>query len=141
MLVEEETPKAKAKAKRAPSRSPSVREPKVVEPDVVDTPVLDDVEAKVTFPTEEAQAEAKVECPDCGKLMSQKTLRYSHGPNCVSKKQKQAVFTHTGADQREMQNVTHDMIEHEVQRRVYGRREELAASREAMVAKLVQNTF
>lgn len=152
LLTEYEQPNAlttpvapKAKAKRAPSRSPSVRKPKVIEPEVVVTPSLDEVQAEVTFPVEEAKAEAKVECPDCGKLMSQKTLRYSHGPNCVVKKQKQPVFTHTAADQKEMQNemqnATRDMIEYEVQRRLYGKREERAARREALVAKLVQNAF
>ena len=109
LLTECEQPNAltapvapKAKAKRAPSCSPSVRKPKVIEPDVVVTPSLDEVQAEVT----EAKAEAKVERPDCGKLMSQKTLRHSHGPNCVVKEQKQPVFTQTAADQREMQNAT-----------------------------------
>ncbi len=41
----------------------------------------------------------------------------------------------------EVQNVTNDMIEYEVQRRLYGEREERAARREAMVAKLVQNVL
>ena len=61
-----------AKANRAPSRSPSVRKPKVIEQDVVITPSLDEVQAEVTLPIEEAKAEAKVECPDCGKLMAPK---------------------------------------------------------------------
>ena len=41
--------------------------------------------------------DTKVACPDCGKQMSAKTLKYSHGPNCSSKKQKQGVFTQTAA--------------------------------------------
>ena len=81
-----------------------MRKPKVIEPEVVVTPSLDEVQVEVTFLVEEAKAEAKVECPDCGKLMSQKTLRHSHGPNCVVKKHKQPVFTHTATDQKEMQN-------------------------------------
>ena len=54
----------KAKAKRAPSRSPSVRKPKVIEPEVAVTPSLDEVQAEVTLLIEEAKAEAKVERPD-----------------------------------------------------------------------------
>ena len=35
------------------------------------------------------KVDTKVACPDCGKQMSAKTLKYSHGPNCLAKKQKQ----------------------------------------------------
>ena len=124
----------KAKAKRAPSRGPSVRslktpveKPKVIEPEV-------EVEVEVTLPAEEVKVDAKVECPDCGKMMSQKTLRYSHGPNCVAKKEKPQQEDNT-------QSVSDDWVEHEVQRRLYGRREERATRREAMVAKLIQSAF
>ncbi len=51
------------------------------------------------------------------------------------KKQQQALR------EPEVQNVGKDMIEHEVQRRLYGEREELSARREALVAKLVQDAF
>ncbi len=85
----------------------------VIEPEPEPEP-----EVQAELPVEEVKVDAKVECPDCGKMMSQKTLRYSHGPNCVAKKQ-----------------------EKQVQRRLYGRREERATRREAMVAKLVQNAF
>ncbi len=53
----------KSKARRAPSRCPRVREPKVIEPEAVVAPPLDEVHAEVTFPFQEAKAEAKVECP------------------------------------------------------------------------------
>ena len=33
--------------------------------------------------------------------MSAKTLKYSHGPNCSSKKQKKGVITLSGTDQRD----------------------------------------
>jgi hypothetical protein len=124
-----------AKAKRAPSLSPSVHKPKVMEPEVVVTPSLDEVLAKVLFPVEEEKPAAKVECPDCGKMMSQNTLRYSHGPNCTVKKQRQATR------EPEVQNVANDMIEYEVQHGLYGKREERTARREAMVVKLAQNAF
>ena len=135
LVIEEEVvdtvEEPKAKAKRAPSRGPSVRKPKVVEPEP-------EVEAQAELPVEEVKpaepAEATVECPDCGKMMSQKTLRYSHGPNCVAKKQKTMT-------EDNLQSASDDWVEHEVQRRLYGRREERATRREAMVAKLVQNAF
>ena len=141
----EPMPAAKPKAKRAPSKSPSVRKPKVVEPVVEVKPTLDEVQVvltskvadqgDVTFPGGEANAAAKVECPDCGKLMSEKTLRYSHGPNCTVKKQRQA------ARDQEMQSVTNDIVEQEVHKRLRARREERVARKEDMVAKLIKNAF
>ena len=135
-----EKPKPKARAKRSPSRGPSVRlKHNVIEPEpepVLTLQVSDQREPEVPaeLPVEEVKVDAKVECPDCGKMMSQKTLRYSHGPNCVAKKQKTTT-------EDNLQSASDDWVEHEVQRRLYGRREERATRREAMVAKLVQNAF
>ena len=133
-----EKPKPKARAKRAPSRGPSVRlKHNVIEPEPVLTLQVSDQrepEVQAELPVEEVKVDAKVECPDCGKMMSQKTLRYSHGPNCVAKKQKTMT-------EDNLQSASDDWVEHEVQRRLYGRREERATRREAMVAKLVQNAF
>ena len=87
-LVEDqvETPVvvAKAKAKRV-SKAKTVVTAAPVEPEVVDAEVVVAVEPVVVEP----KVDAKVACPDCGKQMSAKTLKYSHGPNCSSKKQKQ----------------------------------------------------
>ena len=102
-----------------------MEKPNVIEPEP-------EVEVQAELPAEEVKVEAKVECPDCGKMMSQKTLRYSHGPNCVAKKQKAMTEDNT-------QSASDDWVEQEVQRRLYGGREERATRREAMVAKLVQN--
>ena len=135
-----EKPKPKARAKRSPSRGPSVRlKHNVIEPEpepVLTLQVSDQREPEVPaeLPVEEVKVDAKVECPDCGKMMSQKTLRYSHGPNCVAKKQKTTT-------EDNLQSASDDWVEHEVQRRLQGRREERATRREAMVAKLVQNAF
>jgi ssDNA-binding Zn-finger/Zn-ribbon topoisomerase 1 len=101
----------------------------VIEPEPEPEP-----EVPAELPVEEVKVDAKVKCPDCGKMMSQKTLRYSHGPNCVAKKQKTMT-------EDNLQSASDDWVEHEVQRRLYGRREERATRREAMVAKLVQNAF
>ena len=125
-------PKPKARAKRAPSRGPSVRlKHNVIEPEPEPEP---EPEVQAELPVEEVKVDAKVECPDCGKMMSQKTLRYSHGPNCVAKKQKTMT-------EDNLQSASDDWVEHEVQRRLYGRREERATRREAMVAKLIQSAF
>ena len=137
---EEVVEQPKARAKRSPSRGPSVRlKHKVIEPEpepVLTLQVSDQREPEVQaeLPVEQVKVEAKVECPDCGKMMSQKTLRYSHGPNCVAKKQKTMT-------EDNLQSVSDDWVEHEVQRRLYGRREERATRREAMVAKLIQSAF
>ena len=134
----EPKPKPKARAKRAPSRGPSVRlKHNVIEPEPVLTLQVSDQrepEVPAELPVEEVKVDAKVECPDCGKMMSQKTLRYSHGPNCVAKKQKTMT-------EDNLQSASDDWVEHEVQRRLYGGREERATRREAMVAKLVQHAF
>ncbi len=74
--------------------------PKVVDPEVVVTPSLEEAQAEVTLPAEEAKAEEKVECPDCGKMMSQKALRRGHGQTCVVKKQEQP--THAPEAQKRM---------------------------------------
>ncbi len=50
----------------------------------------------------------KAECPDCGKNMSAKTLRYSHAPNCTAKKNRQEEHQTTTP------NIADDVIEHEV---------------------------
>ena len=83
----------KPKAKRASRAKPPVGVPGTKE-----EPAKEELkeEAKEEEPKEEPKEEAKEEhkgddkvgCPDCGKQMSAKTLKYSHGPNCSSKKQK-----------------------------------------------------
>ncbi len=60
--------------------------PTVSEPEVVVTPSPDEVQVEVTGPTEEANADAKVKCSDCGDPTSKKTLRHSHSPNSTAKK-------------------------------------------------------
>ena len=81
----------KAKPKRAPKPEPSVTPQASVGTEV--TPALNGITVKVEIPTEankDATASQKVSCPDCGKQMSAKTLKYSHAPNCLAKKQKVA---------------------------------------------------
>ena len=98
------------------------------------------MQAEVVMPKQEPYVEPKVACPDCGKKMSAKILRYSHGPNCVIHKQKQQIPSDESAP-NEIQSVTNEWVEHEVQRRLNGRREERANRREAVVANLFKNAF
>ena len=149
----------KAKAKRASKAKPAV----VVEPEVEVNASLDEVEAVVTLPLPgELKVDTKVACPDCGKQMSAKTLKYSHGPNCSAKKQKQGdeEFANTlstakqiaheiggehGANALEafamfesLNNVPEHVIEHHIRTR---QRASRAVRRQEMVEKLMQNAF
>ena len=126
----------KAKAKRASKAKPAV----VVEPEVEVTASLDEVEAVITLPLpEELKVDTKVACPDCGKQMSAKTLKYSHGPNCSSKKQKQG--DDEVAKEQIDKSVFEEVIEHEVQKRLHNTRACRAVRRQEMVEKLMQNAF
>ena len=71
-------------APKAKARRVSKKEPEVTESEVEETSSFDEV------PKQETYVEPKVACPDCGKKMAAKTLKYSHGPNCVINKQKQS---------------------------------------------------
>ena len=121
---------SKPKAKRA-SRAKPKEEPQEVEPkeEKILTPEVAD--QREQEPKEEANIDDKVACPDCGKQMSAKTLKYSHVANCVTKKQ------NTKTDENK-EVITEAMIEHHLRTRA---RTERATRREAMVAKLMQTAF
>ena len=91
---------------------------------------------------EEPKGEDKVACPDCGKQMSAKTLKYSHGPNCSSKKPK------TNTDKKEEQRptiqreeITEELIERHIRTRQRAERAERATRREMMMNNLMQEAF
>ncbi len=145
----DETPEApsepvvlKAKAKRASRAKP--KEELKEEPEVeVTSSALDEVQVEVTIPLQEeaktdAKVDAKVACPDCGKQMSAKTLKYSHIPNCSAKKQADGAISQTAPL---ASSGIEEVIEDEVQKRLYNKRSERAARREEMVSKLMQNAF
>jgi hypothetical protein len=123
------TPKAKAKAKAKAEEPPA--EVKVEEP------VAEVKEEAKTEP----KSEAKVACPDCGKQMSAKTLKYSHVPNCTAKKQKNAENEPEEGNADHNYHISAEIIENEVQRRLSCKRAERAARREEMVNRLMQNAF
>ena len=126
----------KANAKRASKAKPAV----VVEPEVEVTASLDEVEAVVTLPLPgELKVDTKVACPDCGKQMSAKTLKYSHGPNCSSKKQKQwdeEESTGTGIVRNPL---TEAILDNWKETRCT--RAARAVRRQEMVDRLIQNAF
>ena len=125
--------KPKARAKRAPKK------PVEVEPEALPLAVIEPepVEEQVEQEPDDGnwtKVESKVACPDCGKQMSAKTLKYSHGPNCPAKKQKQSP--------REISpSIIEEVIENEVQKRLNNSRALRAARRQEMVEKLIQNAF
>ena len=138
--VVEVKPKAKRASRAKPKEEPVKEEPKEEEP-VKEEPILtlkvaDQREEEVK---EEAKIDDKVACPDCGKQMSAKTLKYSHGPNCSSKKPK------TNTDKKEEQRptiqreeITEELIERHIRTR---QRAERATRREMMMNNLVQSAF
>ena len=130
----------KAKAKRA-SRA------KAPEPVVEVTPALDETVVEVALPSEpnkDAKASEKVSCPDCGKQMSAKTLKYSHVPNCLVKKQKE---THgppeppASSPSGVLGTITDEMIEQEIEKRMTNRRTERLNKRQKDLEKLVAGAF
>ena len=102
-------PKAKAKAKPEPP------------PEVTPPPVVEAAPARV----DEA---AKAACPDCGKQMSAKTLKYSH--KCTTVK---ATLVATSR--------IVEIVEAEVAKHLTNRRAKRMAHREAVVEKLMQSAF
>ena len=126
----------KAKAKRASKAKPAV----VVEPEVEVTASLDEVEAVITLPLpEELKVDTKVACPDCGKQMSAKTLKYSHGPNCSSKKQKQGDEEESTKTDIVRNPLTEAILDNWKETRCT--RLARAVRRQEMVDRLIQNAF
>jgi len=137
--VAEPVAEPKAKPKRAPrAKAPSRKKVKEPEAEVVAVePSLDETSVVVAVPEEKPAAvvKEKVACPDCGKEMSAKTLKYSHGPNCVVKK-KQAAEQPTEAP-----TISEEVIEDLVQKRLTNVRQERLAKKQAMMEKLVSSAF
>ena len=101
-------PKAKAKAKPEPP------------PEVTPPPVVEAAPARVE--------DTKAACPDCGKQMSAKTLKYSH--KCTTVKATPVATSRIV-----------EIVEDEVTKHLTNRRAERMAHREAVVEKLMQSAF
>ena len=128
---------AKAKAKRVSKTKPIVTTAPV-EPEVVDAEVVDAVDA-VEPVVVEPKVDAKVACPDCGKQMSAKTLKYSHGPNCSSKKQKQGDEEESTKTDIVRNPLTEAILDNWKETRCT--RAARAVRRQEMVDRLIQNAF
>ena len=83
------------------------------------------------------QESNKVECPDCGKKMSAKTLRYNHGPNCLFRKQADK----EEAQMNKVKEVSEEVIEAEVQTRMSNAKAERLNRRQKQIESLVANAF
>jgi predicted RNA-binding Zn-ribbon protein involved in translation (DUF1610 family) len=134
MVEPEPVVEAAPKKKRA-----APKKAKAPEPEVKVESTINETTVEVQMPAERAKRDAKVSCPDCGKQVSSKTLKYSHVPNCTAKKQTMTPREEVVRDDRRV--VQEDMIEYEVQQRLTNRRAERAERRQEMVNKLMQNAF
>ena len=135
-------PKAKRASRAKPKEEPRKEEPLEVEPkeeQILTSLALASDTSKSPEPKEEAQIDDKVACPDCGKQMSAKTLKYSHVANCVTKKQK--TKTEKTEEQQyptQVGEITEELIEHHIRTRSRAAR---ALHRETMMNNLVQSAF
>ena len=128
---------AKAKAKRVSKAKPIVTTAPV-EPEVVDAEVVVAVDA-IEPVVVEPKVDAKVACPDCGKQMSAKTLKYSHGPNCSSKKQKQGDEEESTGTGIVRNPLTEAILDNWKETRCT--RLARSVRRQEMVDRLIQNAF
>ena len=137
-------PVAEPKPKRAPrAKAPARKKVKELDAEVVAVePSVDETSVVVAVPEEKPApvVKDKVACPDCGKEMSAKTLKYSHVPNCAAKKQK--------ADEEQpaaAPSVSEELIDELVQKRwdnvTNNLRQERLARKEAMMQKLISGAF
>ena len=124
-----EKPKAKRSAKQPITQA--------VEPTIEVKQAFEEVQAVVELPKEDGGV--KQACPDCGKQMSAKTLKYSH--TCPATKKQNPITPRGESPDRKTIYPTDELIEWEVQRRLDGRRRERAVRREEMVNKLMQGAF
>ena len=124
-------PKAKRASRAKPKEEPRKEEPLEVEP--IEEQIL------TPEPKEEARIDDKVACPDCGKQMSAKTLKYSHVANCVTQKQKtKTEKTYEQQYPTQVGEITEELIEHHIRTRSRAAR---ALRRETMLNNLMQSAF
>jgi hypothetical protein len=130
--VAQEVAEPVAEPKAKPKRAPRAKKEKVSEPvqaEVVAVePSLEATTVEVTVPEEKPAAAVvkdKVACPDCGKQMSAKTLKYSHAPNCTAKQI----------------NAKEELLENLIEQRLTSVRKERLARKQALMEKLVSNAF
>jgi hypothetical protein len=123
----------KPQAKRAPKAK---KEKPVLDPVVeVVSSTINETVAEIEIPDDKLFTEnKKVECPDCGKQMSAKTLKYSHAPNCLFKKQ-------VDKEEAQMKTIPAEVIEVEIQKRMSHAKSERLSRRQKQIESLVANAF
>ena len=123
----------KPQAKRAPkAKKEKPALDAVVE---VVSSTINETVATVEIPDDKLFTEnKKVECPDCGKHMSAKTLKYSHAPNCLFKKQ-------VDKEEAQMKTISAEVIEVEIQKRMSYAKAERLSRRQKQIESLVANAF
>ena len=129
-------PTAEPKPKRAPrGRAPSRKRFKELDAEVVAVePTVEETTVEVAVPEEKPApvVKDKVACPDCGKEMSAKTLKYSHAPNCTVKKKQ---------SDEQPAAVSEELIDELVQRHWDNVTTNLIARKQAMMEKLISGAF
>jgi len=128
-------PKLEPEPEPPPPKAPPLRRLKTIfAPEPVPEP---DPEPEPESPQEEVNQDVKsiekVECTDCGKKMSAKTLKYSHAANCTVRKKRN--------QEHNLSEVTKDLIENEISKRMNSVKEERAARRQKAIDALIANAF
>lgn len=80
----------KAKPKRKPrskKQEESTPQPEINVITTLDESVADVVVPDITTTHSKTKVSQKIKCPDCGKMISEKTYKYTHVHNCKSKKE------------------------------------------------------
>ena len=157
-LSREHSPSEKPKAKRKPRAKKVEAMAAVVEEPA---PVLDEPVAETPPPpeppAEEPKAKAeKVPCPDCGRMVSSKTLKYTHSKTCKGKNPKHIYIgendlngppdvddqeSTTEYHKHPFEHVLEKLVEEELRKRTVGARQAKVARRTEKIAKLAAAAF
>lgn len=85
---EEQLNKPKPKRKpRAKKQDEPIQQPEINIITALDETVAEVVIPEITTSQSKPKVAEKVKCPDCGKMVSDKTFKYTHSHNCKSKKE------------------------------------------------------
>lgn len=145
----------KPKAKRKPRAKKAEAAPVEVMPTVVEEPAAET--PPPPEPVEEPKAKAeKVPCPDCGRMVSEKTLKYTHSKTCKAKNPKHIVIgendlngppdvddqeSTTEHHKHPFEYVLEKLVEEELHKRTVGARQAKVAKRTEKIAKLAAAAF
>jgi len=137
-------PVVEPKPKRAPrAKAPARKKVKELDAEVVAVePSVDETSVVVAVPEEKPApvVKDKVACPDCGKEMSAKTLKYSHVPNCMAKKKQTDEQPVTAAP-----SISEELIEEIVQKRwdnvTNNLRQQRLERKQAAMERLISRAF